>query len=948
MPSLRDAPIRQKLARITQLAMAVALGMGTVVLLVVEFQMYRSVMTNEMRSMADVIGTNSRAALTFQDPAAGERTLAALGADPRVMAARLYTKEGQLFATYRRRDIEPDLIPATSPPDGLSLRMRNLTFVQPIRLDNERIGTIYLQFDMSPLYDFLLKHALVVIAVLGFASLVALVLSSRLQGMISGPVAHLAEMVRAVTEKYDYSVRAVKSGQDELGLLTDGFNEMLVRIQERDAALQKAREDLEERVDLRTRELRLEIAERKRAEEELRKLSSAVEQATDSVMITDREGVIEYVNPAFERQTGYTRDEAIGRTPRLVKSGRQSLEYYEKLWQTILAGEVFRDVLVNRKKDGTRYFEETVITPLRDSQGTITHFVSAGRDITERRRVEAALEESEKKYRTLIEVSPEAIFMNHNNQIVYVNPATLKLLGAERPEQILGKSPFEFIHPHYHEVVRDRIRSILDKGESVPLLEEQYVRLDGSVIDVEVAATSLTYKDGRAIQVVARDITERKRAEADLALAHAELARLYGQTKEDAAQWEALFTLTRLLNQSLVLDEVFETFAQAVKSYITYDRLGVVVPEGGQLRGIYCSVADPSLAAHCCKVWPGQQETGIEWVLTYKQPRLAQDLLQEASFRDDLYMTKEGVRAIMELPLLVGGNVLGVFFLNSRTPGAYSTRDIERVLPLADQLALVMEHSRLFSSLQQQTEALRLEVKERTRAEAEARRSQEQLRALAAHLESVREDERTQIAREIHDELGQLLTGIKIDLSWMAGRLSGDQDALRTKVRTIVTLIDTTIQSVRRIASELRPGLLDDLGLMAAIEWQVQEFQSRTGIPTRLTAEPSEFELDRERSTAIFRILQEALTNVARHAQATGVHIRLKGDVERLIMEVIDNGKGITPQALGDRRALGLLGMRERALLLGGEVAIVGRPGQGTRVTVVMPLKRPAATHPVG
>ncbi|MCZ7626760.1 MAG: HAMP domain-containing protein [Candidatus Methylomirabilis sp.] len=253
MRLLRDVPIRTKLARITQLALAAALGTGTVILLAVEFQMYRSAMTTEMRSMADVIGTNSRAALAFRDRAAGERTLAALGADPRIMAARLYTQEGRVFATYRRSDVNPDLIPAAAPADGLSLRARSLTLVQPIRLDAERIGTIWLQFGMATLYNFLLKHALIVIAVLGFASLAALALSSRLQGMIAGPVAHLAQMVKVVTERYDYSARAIKSGQDELGLLTDGFNEMLARIQERDAALQQAREELEERVALRTR-----------------------------------------------------------------------------------------------------------------------------------------------------------------------------------------------------------------------------------------------------------------------------------------------------------------------------------------------------------------------------------------------------------------------------------------------------------------------------------------------------------------------------------------------------------------------------------------------------------------------------------------------------------------------------------------------------------------------
>lgn len=232
------------------------------------------------------------------------------------------------------------------------------------------------------------------------------------------------------------------------------------------------------------------------------------------------------------------------------------------------------------------------------------------------------------------------------------------------------------------------------------------------------------------------------------------------------------------------------------------------------------------------------------------------------------------------------------------------------------------------------------ERSERKRAEEKLRETNEQLRALAARLQSVREEERIWIAREIHDELGQALTALKIDLSWLESKLPRDQKPLLNKTKSISKLVDNTIRSLRRIASELRPGVLDNLGLAAAIEWQAQEFQTRTGITCRCWLNLDDSGLSKEQSTAIFRIFQEALTNVARHANATDVDISLEEKAGELVLEVRDNGKGITESEISNPKSLGLLGMRERAFLLGGEVKIIGAAGKGTAVTVYIPLKR--------
>jgi PAS domain S-box-containing protein len=226
------------------------------------------------------------------------------------------------------------------------------------------------------------------------------------------------------------------------------------------------------------------------------------------------------------------------------------------------------------------------------------------------------------------------------------------------------------------------------------------------------------------------------------------------------------------------------------------------------------------------------------------------------------------------------------------------------------------------------------DITERKRAEEEQQGSFEQLRALAARLESVREEERKRVAREIHDELGQALTLIKIDSSALIRDLPADKKHL---FEPILKEVDSTIASVRKISSELRPGILDASGLVGAVEWAADEFESRTGIKCHLDLPQDEMIITEEGATALFRIFQETLTNVARHAHATEVDVRLAKEDGNPVLELHDNGKGITEEQAAAANSLGILGMRERALLLGGEITIRGVPGKGTTVKVRLP-----------
>ncbi len=249
-----------------------------------------------------------------------------------------------------------------------------------------------------------------------------------------------------------------------------------------------------------------------------------------------------------------------------------------------------------------------------------------------------------------------------------------------------------------------------------------------------------------------------------------------------------------------------------------------------------------------------------------------------------------------------------------------------------------------FNFLKKETEGsnvlLAREISERHRVEDELIQSHKQLRRLSTHLHSFIEEERARMAREIHDDLGQALTIFRMDLAWLARKLSGKQQMVLDKIESMSASTLNTLQSVKMICADLRPGILDDFGLAAAIEWQAGEFKNRTGIKAKVTSDPEDIILDEKRSTALFRIFQETLTNVLKHANATRVEIDLKKVKSRVELTVKDNGIGINQKQITRGGSLGLLGIRERIHTFGGKTEITGVPGAGTTISVSVPLEK--------
>lgn len=382
-------------------------------------------------------------------------------------------------------------------------------------------------------------------------------------------------------------------------------------------------------------------------------------------------------------------------------------------------------------------------------------------------------------------------------------------------------------------------------------------------------------------------------------------------------------------------EERFRLLIQSVQEYAIFrlDPLGQVVSwnSGAERLKGYC--AEEILGKHFSVFYPPEDVTNG------KPEQILAVATERGQSEDEGWrIRKDGSRFWANVVVTALRNAKG-----SLQGFAKVTRDMtdrhgkEESLARAKELLELRVEQRT-SVLARVNQELRTEIAERVRAEEQSKASLEQLRALAERLQNAREEERTSVAREIHDELGQACTAIKMDLALIGHKITKRQTRLRAKVDSATRLVDEMIVTLRRIASDLRPRTLDDLGLIAALEWQAQEFETRTGIRCRVTLPQEPLALDSERSTAIFRIFQESLTNVARHARATRVEALLERGADQLVFQVHDNGRGFDPEEAKARRSLGLVGMQERALLLNGELKVEGVPSAGTTMTLRIPL----------
>ncbi|WDT77235.1 MAG: AAA family ATPase [Candidatus Manganitrophus sp.] len=378
------------------------------------------------------------------------------------------------------------------------------------------------------------------------------------------------------------------------------------------------------------------------------------------------------------------------------------------------------------------------------------------------------------------------------------------------------------------------------------------------------------------------------------------------------------------------------------------------------LRGERCLILKlvPGAEAPTLKVVAGEEKEGYSRTVVARALESGRPVVIAEGVSGDVSdsVLLSEARSILAAPIFARGRAVGCIYMTHQGVGRlFGEEEIRLASFIATLAGAALENAEGFAKLEALTKSLEerveertaslkaanqvleSEIAERTRIESQLERMQEQLRSLSLRSQSTLEEERSRIAREIHDEFGQTLTVLKMQLSFLERRFRGGQTPISEWTKSMSEMIDTTIERVRQVASELRPIVLDDLGLPAAIEWQAKEFQERTGITCRCFLQ-EEIAIDRMHSTAVFRVFQEALTNVARHSGASDVEIKLNEEKGAAFLQVRDNGRGITEEQRLHQKSLGLIGMRERARACGGEVGIEGIPGKGTTITVRVPL----------
>lgn len=496
-------------------------------------------------------------------------------------------------------------------------------------------------------------------------------------------------------------------------------------------------------------------------------------------------------------------------------------------------------------------------------------------------RSERANAQEQRRAEGLFQGAPEGIVVvDLDRRILDVNAAFSRMFGYPRSE-VLGRLIDELLAPPDRVAEAREISRVVNAGGEINL-DTVRRRKDGSLVEVAVLVNRFETAPGKyAIHGIYVDLTARKAAE-------------------------------RRLRENEALLELF--FAQS-------------------LDGFFFAMADAPIA------WGRgvDRDAVLEWAIHHTRVTKMNEAMAHQYGAAAGQMLGRSIAQFFGERADDARQALRVLFDQGRSHAESLEQRLDgtTILIEGDYRLLQDDQGRVTGLF-----GIQRDITIRRRAEDEIRTSRRELRELAARLQSVREDERSSLAREVHDELGQLLTALKFEMAWLRDHLPLEEEGARARVDATVGLIAEGVGSVRRIITALRPSLLDDLGLVAALEWQVERFSERTGLAAHFDGPAAPVKVDPGQATALFRICQEALTNVARHAGARSVRVALHDIEGALILEVQDDGRGIgdpETNAAGSGR-LGIVGMRERAIASGGSVSIHGAPGAGTTVHVIIPL----------
>jgi PAS domain S-box-containing protein len=735
----------------------------------------------------------------------------------------------------------------------------------------------------------------------------------------------------------------------------------------------------------------VDITERIEAEEAVRRSEEHLRLVIDTIPTmawsVRPDGTVDFVNQRWMDYTGLSLEDEIEEPTRPVHPDdvprviERSLAEKER-------GEPYETEMRLRRADGEYRWFLVRTAPLRDEQGNVVKWYGVSIDIEDRKRAEEALKESQRR----LEEAQRIAHVGHWDRdletgLITWSDEIYRILGLPMQEGDSRTEWLDVVHPEDRQRLSLAIEE-LERGIRRLDAEFRIVRPNGEVRFLHSQGDVIRDERGQPLRRfgTAQDITERRSAEDELKKEKEILEKIFdnipvmiGFVGDDGAvklvnpEWERTigWTLKELQEQNVDIfveaypdpsyrQEVLDFVAAATGEWVD---LKIRVRDGRVIDAA-CAVVRLSDGTKVAIARDITERKEAEQRLKQSERQLAEaqrlahigswdwDLRTNAvTWSDELYhifgLQPGTISVAGEVDRFIHPDDLDLGWdtvkraVASKEPYDYYHRILrpDGTERIARSRGSIMSDERgepikVFGATQ--------DVTELKRAEERLKETSKQLRALSANLQSAREEESKRIAREIHDELGGALTSWRWDLEEIRDMISGPLDssqvaALQTKIEAMIKLTSTTLDTVRRLASELRPMALDELGLVEAIEWQALQFQTRTEIAVEYECSLEKVDLNSEQSTAVFRILQEALTNVLRHAQATKVTITVKQESGEFFLAIRDNGRGITESEKSGAHSLGLLGMRERAHLIGGRIKITASGGKGTVVTVRIP-----------